>query len=125
MTESASFKTPLVQKSTNSPVAEISIAPKNNTDVMTIVVPLGIFVPTGIKLGFGGFSKAIPFKTCVPVGCVASTPVDSTLASALANNAGGSIGVVTSDGRSVPLNFSMHGYSDALADRSVDMAARK
>jgi invasion protein IalB len=115
----------IVQKGTNNPVAEITVAPKNNADLMTVVVPLGVFVPTGIKFGIGAISKTIPFKTCLQVGCIATAPVDSALASAFASNATGSIGVVGADGRSIPLNFSMHGYGDALADRSADMAARK
>jgi invasion protein IalB len=119
----------VVQKGTNNNVAEITIAPKDNAhpdaDQMTIVVPLGVFMPPGLRLAIGTLDKTIAFKTCLQVGCIAALPMDSTLASALANNTGGSITVATIDGKTVPLDFSLRGYTDALADRSADMAARK
>ena len=88
-------------------------------------VALGIFMPPGLRLAIGTVDKTIPFKTCLQVGCIAAVPMDPTLASALSNNTGGSISVATIDGKTVPLDFSMRGYGDALADRNVDMAARK
>jgi invasion protein IalB len=119
----------LVQKGSNNSVAEITIGPKDkshlDSDQMTIVVPLGVFMLPGLRLAIGTVDKTIAYRTCLQVGCIATLQMDSALESALASNTGGSISVATLDGKTVPLDFSTRGYGDALAERTVDMAARK
>jgi invasion protein IalB len=121
----------LARKGSNQVVAEVNVAPKDtksiDTDMLTVVAPLGVFVIPGVKINAGsGPDKTVNYKTCLPAGCVATTPIDAGMASALSQNTGNLvITVMTADGKSVPLNFSLQGYREALAARAIDMAARK
>lgn len=117
----------IVQKQTNSVIAELSVAQKDNGDELTVVAPLGVFVPAGATVVVGGISKSLAFKTCLPPpqGCIASLAMDQTLSDAMSHGQGGTLTLVGADGKSVPISFSLHGYDDAMADRTVDMAARK
>jgi invasion protein IalB len=127
-TASCMMQSAIMQKGTSNVVAELNVAPKDKdqSDTLTIVTPLGVVLLAGVKLQIGsGNSKVVQFKTCLQMGCVATLPVDGGLADALSKNDGGVITIMTADGKSVPLNFSLHGYRDAVAARAVDMAARK
>ena len=127
----------LARKGSNQVVAEVNIAPKDqknlNSDMLTVVAPLGVFVIPGIKVTIGsGADKTVNYKTCLPAGCIATTPIDAAMAQALDQTAAADpqksslvITVMSADGKSVPLNFSLQGYREALAARAVDMAARK
>jgi invasion protein IalB len=119
----------LARKGSNQVVAEVNVAPKDkkdSTDMLTVVAPLGVFVIPGIKVNVGsGADKTVSYKTCLPAGCIATTPIDAGMATALSQNAALVITVMTADGKSVPLNFSLQGYREALAARAVDTAARK
>lgn len=115
----------LARKGTGQVLAEVNIAKnKDNADVMTVIAPLGVFILPGIKVSAGtSGEKAVPFKTCVQMGCVASFPIDAGLATAMTQAKNLQVTVVA-DGKPVPLNFSLSGYRDALAARAVDTAAR-
>lgn len=120
------IQTAIVQKGTTNVISELNVIPQNKGDVLSIVAPLGVVVLPGVKFQVGtGDAKAIPFKTCLQMGCIATLPLDDSLSSAMSQNASGQISVMTVDGKTVPLNFSLHGYREALAARAVDMAARK
>lgn len=115
----------IVQKGTNNMVAELTIAKKDKADLLSILVPLGVYVPSGVQLTIGpGGAKTIPFKTCLDIGCIASVPFDSALSQAMSQNSDGVISVVAGNGKSLPLNFSLHGYNDTMSERAVDTAAR-
>jgi invasion protein IalB len=116
----------ITQKGTTNVISELNVVPKGKSDMLSIVAPLGVVVLPGVKLSVpGDDAKAIPYKTCLQMGCIATLPIDDALAAAFSKNAGGQITVMTADGKSVPLDFSLRGYGDALAARAVDMAARK
>ncbi len=115
----------IVQKGTNNMVAELTIAKKDKADLLSVLVPLGVYVPAGVQLTIGhGGAKTIPFKTCLDIGCVATMPFDSSLADAMSQNSNGVISVVAGNGKSLPLSFSLHGYNNAMSERAVDTAAR-
>ncbi|HUO92062.1 MAG TPA: invasion associated locus B family protein [Rhizomicrobium sp.] len=106
--------------------AELSIAPdKDKTDQLTVVAPLGIFLLPGAKVAVGNTVKTVSYKTCLPGGCIATLPIDKGLADAMSKGSSIQVTVITADGKSVPLNFSLSGFGDAMAARAVDMAARK
>jgi invasion protein IalB len=115
----------LARKGTGQVLAELNIAPnKDKADVLTVIAPLGVFILPGIKVSAGNSGeKTAAYKTCVQMGCVASLPIDSGLATAMSQSKGMQVTVVA-DGKPVPLSFSLDGYRDALAARAVDMAAR-
>jgi invasion protein IalB len=115
----------IAQPGTTNVVAELSVAPRNNSDVLTVLAPLGVYIPQGVKVIVGsGEAKTLPFTTCVQLGCVASLPIDSNLAAELSQSPGGRITLASGDGKLLPLHFSLRGYRDALAARAVDTAAR-
>lgn len=114
----------LARKGTNAVLAELNVVPKDKGDVLTVVAPLGVFILPGIKVSAGSSTpKAVAFKTCLQMGCVATTPIDSGLASAMAQSASMQITVVA-DGKPVSLSFPLAGYRDALNARAIDTAAR-
>ena len=114
-----------MQSGTTNVMGELSIAPRNNSDVLTVLAPLGVFIPQGVKVSVGSVQpKTVAFTTCVQLGCVASLPIDSALAAALSQSNGGHVTVTSGDGKPLSLNFSLRGYHDALAARAVDAAAR-
>jgi invasion protein IalB len=120
------LQTAIVQKGTSNVLVELSVVPKGDTDMLSIVTPLGVLVQSGVALAVGsGAGKPILFKTCIQVGCVAAVPIDASMASALSQNTGGQITVVAGNGKAVALSYSLRGYQDALAARAVDTAARK
>jgi invasion protein IalB len=120
------MQTMITQKGTTQAISEINIVKKDDTDQLTVVAPLGVVVLAGVKLDIGSApEKTIAFKTCIQMGCIATTPIDGPLASALSSADTGQIALMTMDGKSVPLTFSLHGYRDAFAARAVDTAARK
>jgi invasion protein IalB len=105
-------------------IAELSVAPKGKSDVMTIVVPLGLLIPPGIGVAIGsGQPRQVAYLTCTQ-GCIAELPIDDSVAEALAHNTGGKLYVVNGAGNRVPIPFSLHGYGDAMAVRAADTAAR-
>jgi invasion protein IalB len=125
-TEKAGFcvmQQALARKGSNTILAELNVVPKDKTDMLTIVAPLGVFILPGIKVAAGSSAKTIAYKTCLQMGCIASTPIDSGLATAMSKSQSMQITVVA-DGKPASLNFSLAGYSDALAARAIDMAAR-
>lgn len=114
----------IVQRGTNNVIAELSVAPKDKSDVLTIIAPLGVRILDGVHFGLGSISKTVQFKTCLQMGCIATLPMDSGVATAMSQEQNGTITIVAADGRAIPLNFSLRGYSDAIADRATDMSAR-
>jgi invasion protein IalB len=116
----------LARRQGGAVLAELNIAPdKNKSDTLTVVAPLGIFLLPGVKVAVGSAAKAVSYKTCLPGGCVATLPIDQGLADAMNKNTGIQVTVGTADGKTVPLNFSLAGFRDAMAARAADMAARK
>jgi invasion protein IalB len=115
----------IYQKGTNNVIAELNVVPKDKVDQLTVVTPLGVLVTPGLRVSIGSaVTKPLQFKTCVQVGCIATTPIDSSMASALAQNTSGQILLVAGNGKTVALNYSLRGYKDAMAARATDMAAR-
>jgi len=116
----------LARRQGGAVLAELNIsADKNKTDQLTVVAPLGIFLLPGVKVSVGSATKTVSYKTCLPGGCVATLPIDRSLADAMTKNADIQVSVGTGDGKTVPLNFPLAGFSDAMAARAVDLAARK
>jgi invasion protein IalB len=114
----------LGRKGSNAVIAELNVVPKDKADMLSIVAPLGVFILPGLKVSVGSNEqKTLQYKTCLQMGCVATMPMDSGFADAMAKN--GAIQVtVVADGKPAALNFSLAGYRDALAARAVDTAAR-
>ena len=115
----------LARKGTGQVLAELNIAPnKDKADVLTVVAPLGVFILPGVQVSAGTSGmKSAPYKTCLQMGCIATLPIDSSLATAMTKASGIQVTVVA-DGKAWPLSFSLNGYREALAARAVDMAAR-
>jgi len=116
----------IVQRGSNNPLAQLTIGQRDKGDVLAIIAPLGVLITPGLRFSVGtGQPIAIPYKTCLPAGCVATVPLDAALSTAMTQNAGGQITVVAVVGKPIPLNFSLRGLPDALAARAADMKARK
>lgn len=116
----------IVQKNSSNVIAELNVGVRGKSDMLTVVAPLGIVVLPGVKLDIPNApEKVLPFKTCIQMGCVANLVLDQSFEKSLSSNDGGTITVMTVDGKSVPLSFSLHGFADAMAARAIDMAARK
>lgn len=115
----------IVQQGTRNVLAELNVTQKDGTDTLSVVTPLGVLVSPGIGLLVGNSKpRLVPFKTCLEMGCVALTTIDPELSDAMSHNDTGKIIVVNSQGKRVPLSFSLRGYADALSARATDMSVR-
>jgi invasion protein IalB len=116
-----------IKLANGSVIAELSLAPdeKTKADSLTIVTPLGVLIPGGVKVVVGSNApKAVDYKTCAQMGCIAVLPVDSALSDTLAHGGTAQLQVVNGFGKTVPIGFSLKGFADALAARETDMKAR-
>jgi invasion protein IalB len=115
----------ILDKASNTPLVQLTIGRKDANDTLAVVTPLGVLIPPGMRISVGTAKpKVLAFKTCLQGGCVATLPLDSSLTTAMTQNAGGQIVVVNGAGKTVGLNYSLQGFKDALAARAVDLAAR-
>lgn len=113
------------QSGTSKQVLAIYVRALANEDRMTIVVPLGVFLPAGVDLKIGGeLTAQIAFTICRDTGCVAQIPLDEKILAALQSGNAGAAVVRTADGKEIALPISMSGFADAWArlERLADSA---
>jgi invasion protein IalB len=82
---------------------------------LIITAPLGVLIDPGVILRLDSDQqKPYAYKTCIPDGCIAITPFDSKLAGLFKDAADGALTVAAPpDGKTIDINFSMKGFSEA------------
>jgi invasion protein IalB len=115
----------VVQKSTNSAVAQLRIVHGAAADTLVITVPFGVLIPPGLSIAAGTDpAVAVPYKTCDQLGCIAFEVLSPTQRTQLEQNTTGTITIVGADGKAIPLSFSLRGFSDAMHEYDADWRRR-
>ena len=102
---------------TPSPVARAGLAiNKDGKQTLNFMLPYGVALEAGMGLRIGKEPvKVYQYRTCNSVGCLAETPFDAALASALNNADDVSLMFAGLDGKPVSVPMSFKGYKASLA----------
>jgi invasion protein IalB len=107
-------------------VMNLSIIDTGKDAKLTVVVPLGVLLPSGLGFSVGDESLEVQsYETCTSVGCVAQVPLTQTRVAALNKGSSGQIVVVPNNGSPVSVAFSLKGFSDGYAKLDRAKARRK
>ncbi len=113
------LSTDVVDRSTGTPnpVARAGLAiNKEGKQTMNFMLPFGVALEAGMGLRIGKEPvKVYQYRTCNTVGCLAETPFDAPLASALNNADDVAVMFAGLDGKPVSYQMSFKGYKASLA----------
>ncbi len=85
-------------------------------DVMvgSITVPLSVHLPPGLGVKIDSrYLGTIPYRSCLPDGCIAEFLFDDELLGAFKTGNAGMISVRLSTGQTLPIPFSLQGFTAA------------
>lgn len=86
----------------------------DGTAALTLIAPFGLNLADGVTLSVDGAELArIPFRTCLPRGCIATATLDSAALDRLGAGTQTGIGLVADGGEPLALNLSLAGFADA------------
>jgi len=108
-------------------LARVTIATeKDGKQSMVFILPFGVSLEAGMGLRIGKDPvKVYQYRTCNTVGCIATTPFDPALASALKGADDAAVMVAGLDGKAVSVPMSFKGYQKSLAAWKGGDARRK
>jgi invasion protein IalB len=88
----------------------------DGTAALTVIAPFGLRLADGVAIAVDGAALlAIPFRTCLPVGCVATTELDATTIDSLGAGTAAEVTLVSDGGEALPLAVSLAGFANAWA----------
>jgi invasion protein IalB len=115
--QSCEMQETLTQKKTGTRIMSMSVAfvPQKSRYVFQLAVPLGVSLAKGAKIVAKGFDgPAMVFRRCDRGGCYVEGFIDDKMIDALAASTGDAkVVIVSFDGRTVNLPFSLRGFGDA------------
>ena len=118
----------LAQKKSGNRVMSVSFAfaPKANRYVVQIAVPLGVELGKGLTIKAADYaSPALQFRRCDRGGCYIEGVTDAGMLDALGQNGGQArASIVSTEGKTLDINFSLNGFAEARADMT-DLAKQK
>ena len=81
---------------------------------LTLVGPFGLSLADGIRVVVGGQDMAtIPFRTCLPRGCIATAQLDEAALALLRSGTEAQVIMVADGGRELSLTVSLMGFTAA------------
>jgi len=95
--------------------ATLSLADEQNLLQMTLVFPLGIYLPANVALMINDIEKIIPVITCVPSGCNALLVINSELQNEMIKASVFKVRFFTSSSSENEVSYSLKGFKEALA----------
>lgn len=96
--------------------AAVRVDPKSKKPTLLLQLPLGIYLPSGVTLKFGGGkAKAIAFQSCNPNGCVAENEITAAEINTLVQGADLKLSVRTADKTPFEFNVPAKGFAAAYA----------
>jgi len=114
---SCEVNTSVVLRGQSAPFARIAVVrPAKDKPVQLIaVVPVNIATASPAKISAdGGASElSLPFRSCMPGGCVAQTEVTKDKLQTLGKTRG-QLTLVDASGKPASVEFSLHGFDQAL-----------
>lgn len=98
-------------------------APVENTITGTLVLPFGLALASGAAFQIDDMATAppLPFRTCLPMGCIVPLSFDAPKTAALRAGATLKVRTVSDDGRELVFSVSLRGFATAL-DRVTALA---
>jgi invasion protein IalB len=114
---SCEVDTSIILRGQSAPFAQIAVVrPAKDKPVQLIaLVPVNIATMSPVKISAdaGKNELSLPFRSCVPAGCVAQTEVTKEQLQALGKTQG-QLTVVDASGKSALVQFSLRGFDQAL-----------
>jgi len=103
-------------KAGDRPIMVVVVAYSPNRDQVAamIDVPLGMHIPTGLKINAAGAAKALAFEQCLATGCRAILALDEATIEALKAGGDASITGRGRDGEKVQMPISSKGFKEAF-----------
>lgn len=114
-----------MQKNTRKRVLTVSFAAQPGGAVKgSIILPFGLDLAGGVKLRIdaGEPTAPIPFRTCVPMGCLIPIDWKAETTDALRKATALKIEVRSVDGKDMPFSVSLKGFGAAL-DRASSLTS--
>jgi invasion protein IalB len=102
----------LVQES-GQKLMQVNIAKQGKNTLMTIILPLGIDLATGVFMLQGDLKDELPVAYCAQSGCVVNQRIDAQLLSAWAKEPEVKISIKIVGGQAVSVPFSTKGLTAA------------
>jgi invasion protein IalB len=114
---SCELNTSIVLRGQSAPFAQIAVVrPAKDKPVQLIaLVPVNIATTSPVKISAdtGKNELSLPFRSCVPAGCVAQTEVSKEQLQRLGKTQG-QLTLVDASGKSASVQFSLRGFDQAL-----------
>jgi invasion protein IalB len=95
-------------------VVVVAYSTKRDQVAAMIDVPLGMHIPTGLKINAAGAAKPLAFEQCLPTGCRAILALDEATIEMLKAGGDASITGRGRDGENVQMPISSNGFKDAF-----------
>lgn len=96
-------------------VVIVAYSPKRDKVAAMIDVPLGMHIPTGLRVEAAGADPMpLPFEQCLPTGCRAILALNPEMIEALKNGGAASITGRGRDGEDVQVPISSDGFKEAF-----------
>ena len=95
-------------------VVIVAYSPKRDRVAAMIDMPLGMHIPTGLKVNAAGAAKPLPFEQCLPTGCRAILALDPATIETLKAGGDASITGRGRDGEDVQVPISSSGFKAAF-----------
>ncbi len=92
----------------------VAYSPKRDRVAAMIDMPLGMHIPTGLKINAAGSAKPLPFEQCLPTGCRAILSLDDATIEVLKSGTDASITGRGRDGEDVQVPISSNGFKAAF-----------
>ncbi|WP_420992276.1 invasion associated locus B family protein [Cupriavidus sp. 30B13] len=100
---------------------ELRTSPGSN--VATFILPFGLDLAAGatLQIDDGAKGQVLPFRTCLPAGCVVSSNIEPRMLASLRNATSLKIYAKADGGRDMMFPLSLSGFGSAY-DRTVSLA---
>lgn len=92
---------------------QVNIAKQGESTLMTIILPLGIDLPTGVFMLLGDEKNELPVAYCAQSGCVVNHKIDAQLLSVLAKEPDVKIALQIVGGQAISVPLSTKGLTAA------------
>jgi invasion protein IalB len=106
----------ILQQNTGQVVFTWSVGMDDHKLVAVMQVPTGVVITPGVELRIGKLpAQKIPFVSCDPGRCVASTPVDANLLKEMTASPTAEAVIQATQGNTVQFNIQLKGFDRAYA----------
>ena len=104
-------------------VIAMELQPSQDFPRATLVLPFGLDLVSGAQLQIddGTPGQALPFRTCLPAGCIVSADIDAEMLAALRSGAALKVHTKADGGRQTVFSISLKGFGGAF-DRTSALA---